>query len=624
MTPWSPKLRHAVLPERPHLYGGRGPSGGGPSRCDRGFAHPQSHRRVDRPRRRSGLGHRGLPRARLMRQPRPRFTVPRSGCSRSAGSSSTSFSFINSPSSADSSRSCAIVWPASLRMPGSDLILIAFSFGAFLEGMAGFGAPVAITAAIPDSARLQNRSTLPGWPLSPTPHRSTCFGFLSGSRSPRWSRSPGSTRVSLSAMVGRQLPFFSLMIPFWLVTALRWLARRARSLASRLDRRARPLPCPSSRSPLCTGRGWWISSPPGLPRSPRPSFCSARVWRPGEIMTLADGEIRRSTSAELPRKGRRSVAQPDGGLPRLDALGDPDRVHPLLGFAADEIGVRSDRRSEVSSSASPRAGPADAARCSGQRGARGRPSSSSTIFGHGHRHPRRRLAWPALPWVSIRERCCAPTLGPSGGCAGPVPSHHCRHAAQPRQCRQISRDRRHPRSGPGPYRGALIPFRNLAALAGSELALTGSDTASDVLFGSLQKITSEQLGISPILMGAANSSGGVMGEMVDAQSDRRRQHRHQLVWPRKARSCATSFSIAWPSPSSWESRSTCKPTSCRSAPWCRSEQHRALERSACSGPGSGRAPFSSTNWGAPTLDSDGRGVEPHRPPAPVAVTEISL
>jgi lactate permease len=50
------------------------------------------------------------------------------------------------------------------------------------------------------------------------------------------------------------------------------------------------------------------------------------------------------------------------------------------------------------------------------------------------------------------------------------------------------------------------------------VALTGSDTASNVLFGGLQRVTAEQLGISPILMGAANSSGGVMGKMIDAQS----------------------------------------------------------------------------------------------------------
>jgi len=50
------------------------------------------------------------------------------------------------------------------------------------------------------------------------------------------------------------------------------------------------------------------------------------------------------------------------------------------------------------------------------------------------------------------------------------------------------------------------------------VALTGSDTSSNVLFGSLQRITAEQLGLSPTLMSAANSSGGVMGKMIDAQS----------------------------------------------------------------------------------------------------------
>jgi lactate permease len=50
------------------------------------------------------------------------------------------------------------------------------------------------------------------------------------------------------------------------------------------------------------------------------------------------------------------------------------------------------------------------------------------------------------------------------------------------------------------------------------VALTGSDTSSNALFGSLQKITAQQLGIDPVLMTAANSAGGVMGKMVDAQS----------------------------------------------------------------------------------------------------------
>ena len=50
------------------------------------------------------------------------------------------------------------------------------------------------------------------------------------------------------------------------------------------------------------------------------------------------------------------------------------------------------------------------------------------------------------------------------------------------------------------------------------VALTGSDTSSTVLFGGLQRVSAEQLHINPILMAAANSSGGVMVKMIDAQS----------------------------------------------------------------------------------------------------------
>jgi lactate permease len=65
--------------------------------------------------------------------------------------------------------------------------------------------------------------------------------------------------------------------------------------------------------------------------------------------------------------------------------------------------------------------------------------------------------------------------------------------------------------------GFLYPF--FATMLGwLGVALTGSDTSSNVLFGSLQKITATQLNLSPTLMAAANSSGGVMGKMIDAQS----------------------------------------------------------------------------------------------------------
>ena len=65
--------------------------------------------------------------------------------------------------------------------------------------------------------------------------------------------------------------------------------------------------------------------------------------------------------------------------------------------------------------------------------------------------------------------------------------------------------------------GVLYPFFG-TLLGWLGVTMTGSDTSSNVLFGSLQTITAQQLGLSPLLMAAANSSGGVMGKMLNAQS----------------------------------------------------------------------------------------------------------
>ena len=67
------------------------------------------------------------------------------------------------------------------------------------------------------------------------------------------------------------------------------------------------------------------------------------------------------------------------------------------------------------------------------------------------------------------------------------------------------------RTGVGfPFFGTLLGWLGVA--------LTGTDAGSNALFGNLQKVTAERLGLSPVLMAAANSSGGVMGKMIDAQS----------------------------------------------------------------------------------------------------------
>ncbi|MGH9802982.1 MAG: L-lactate permease, partial [Blastocatellia bacterium] len=65
--------------------------------------------------------------------------------------------------------------------------------------------------------------------------------------------------------------------------------------------------------------------------------------------------------------------------------------------------------------------------------------------------------------------------------------------------------------------GKMFPFFG-TMLGWLGVALTGTDAGSNALFGNLQKVTAQQLNLSPILMGAANSAGGVMGKMIDAQS----------------------------------------------------------------------------------------------------------
>ena len=100
--------------------------------------------------------------------------------------------------------------------------------------------------------------------------------------------------------------------------------------------------------------------------------------------------------------------------------------------------------------------------------------------------------------------------------------------------------------------GVLYPF--FAAMLGwLGVALTGSDTSSNVLFGSLQKITAQQLGLNPILITTANSTGGVMGKMIDAQSIVVATAATEPARARKGASCASSSGTASRWRRSWAS-----------------------------------------------------------------------
>src|SRR5712664_1489419 len=101
--------------------------------------------------------------------------------------------------------------------PRVQVILIAFSFGAFFEGAAGFGTPVAVTAAILIQLGFK---PLAASGLSLIANTApVAFGAL-GTPIIALSKVTGISELALSQMVGRQLPFFSLIVPFWVVWAM--------------------------------------------------------------------------------------------------------------------------------------------------------------------------------------------------------------------------------------------------------------------------------------------------------------------------------------------------------------------------------------------------------------------
>ena len=101
--------------------------------------------------------------------------------------------------------------------PRVQVILIAFSFGAFFEGAAGFGTPVAVTAAILISLGFK---PLQASGLSLIANTApVAFGAL-GTPIITLAKVTGLDEMALSQMVGRQLPFFSVLVPFWVVCAM--------------------------------------------------------------------------------------------------------------------------------------------------------------------------------------------------------------------------------------------------------------------------------------------------------------------------------------------------------------------------------------------------------------------
>jgi lactate permease len=384
--------------------------------------------------------------------------------------------------------------------PRVQVILIAFSFGAFFEGAAGFGTPVAICSAI--LIRLGFRPLMACGLSLIANTAPVAFGAL-GTPVIALSAVTGIDILRLSAMIGKQMLPFSLLIPFWVVWAMAgfrgmiqvWPAALAAGAFFAIPQYLIShfhgpwlvdiVSSVSSILALAVLLKFW--RPKALwkledePPAPDRPVCSrgdlARAWAPWLLLTVfiftwglppVRRVLNRVTGADrcqwaVPFLHERVARGPEAALPGAP----PEKaIYSLEWLSATGTGILL------------------AALCAG--GLMGhRPGSMAAIYVETVWRLRFSLltiaAMLSLGYVTRYSGTDA-TLGLALAHTGPL----------------------------YPFFGTLLGWLGVA--------LTGSDTASNVLFGSLQTITARQLALHPALMAAANSSGGVMGKMIDAQS----------------------------------------------------------------------------------------------------------
>jgi lactate permease len=382
------------------------------------------------------------------------------------------------------------------------LLFIAFSFGAFFEGAAGFGTPVAVTAAMLMGLGF---APLPAAGLSLIANTApVAYGAL-GTPVIALSAVTGIDLLQLSGMIGRQLPFFSVIVPFWLIWAFAgrkgmlevWPALLVAGVAFAVPQYL-----------VSNFHGPWLVDVVAAICSMAALAGFLRIWQPKRIWT-STGKEGEADSTPMPAPPKHytgtvfrawtpwlilSVFVFLWGTPQfrawLDSLWVWKMPIPYLHNLVFKVPpVVAEAHSEA------------AVYTLNLLSATGTGILLSAVVGGlvlGF-NPLRLLkeygktayvvrfslitisAMLALGYVTRYSGTDA-TLGLAFAQTGWV----------------------------YPFFGAMLGWLGVA--------LTGSDTASNVLFGGLQKITAEQLGLSPVLMAAANSSGGVMGKMIDAQS----------------------------------------------------------------------------------------------------------
>lgn len=386
--------------------------------------------------------------------------------------------------------------------PRIQLVLIAFSFGAFIEGMAGFGTPVAITGAILIQLGFKPLQACYLALIANT--APVAFGSL-GIPITTLEAVAGLDAKKVSAMVGRQLPFFSLIIPFWIVGAYAgWRGMRAVWPASLTAGAAFAIP----QFLVSNYHGPWLVDIISGACSIGAVVLLLRFWKPKELMKLPVDEAtiaaKESAAMEVPRREVARAWMPWAILTALLLLWGTPQVKALLDkLAPIKVAVPGLHNvvQRVAPVAPPNAPPEKAEFRLNLFSATGTgilvaAVISGFLMGYTPRQmfrTYRRMLWH----VRFSLLTIAAMLA-----LGNVTKYSGTDATLGLALAQT---------------GGLYPFFG-TLLGWLGVALTGSDTASNVLFGSLQRITAEQTGVSPILMGAANSSGGVMGKMVDAQS----------------------------------------------------------------------------------------------------------
>jgi lactate permease len=393
------------------------------------------------------------------------------------------------------------------------LLLIGFSFGAFIEGAAGFGTPVAICGAMLIGLGFRPLEAAGLALLGNT--APVAYGAL-GTPIITLAKVTGLPEGALSAMAGRQLPFFSVLVPFWLVWAM--AGRKAMRevwpacLTAGLSFGVTQFFVSNYFGPSLVDIAGSIVSMTAL-------VVLLRVWQPATTWSFAheSEEERAAEAAALPPPTRRAAFRAflpwlllcvfvfAWGFPAFkDVLngGAPGHENVLHGISVVNVPVPGlDKAVVRTPPVVKKPTPEAAVYTFNWLSATGTsllltgivaglllgfsPGALLGVFGG----TLRRVRWSLLTIAAMLA------LGFSTRYAGLDATMGLAFAAT----------------------GVLFPFFS-PLLGWLGVALTGSDTSSNVLFGGLQRVSAERLGLNPILACAANSSGGVMGKMIDAQS----------------------------------------------------------------------------------------------------------